>query len=217
MSLGDRVAKCMKEKGWSEGELSRLSGVNQPTIHRIITGQSRDPRQGNVEKIAKALRVSHEWLRSGKGDVKKLPELAPASAPQAHRLAPLINWVQAGAWTSIENSPINWDEVEKYPLFPGCSDSTFVLRVRGESMIDKYPQGALIYVDPEAAPKSGDDVVVYCSGSDDTGEATFKQYILEPGMGPMLKARNSLWSNPYVPLTADCRIIGVVKAYTVIA
>lgn len=45
----------------------------------------------------------------------------------------------------------------------------------------------LIYVDPDRAPVSGDDVVASITK---TGEATFKRYIEEPGSGKMLKAIN---------------------------
>lgn len=54
MSIGLRIEKLMAAKGWSEGELHRQSGVSQPTIHRIIKGESQSPRHQNIEKIAKA-------------------------------------------------------------------------------------------------------------------------------------------------------------------
>ena len=43
----------MLHSGMSEAELSRRSKVKQPTIHRIITGESKDPRRSNLEAIAK--------------------------------------------------------------------------------------------------------------------------------------------------------------------
>ncbi|GGL61678.1 transcriptional regulator [Pseudomonas brenneri] len=65
MKIGERLAAEMERLGLSEGELGRRSGVNQPTIHRIITGDSKNPRQDNVEKIAKALGVTSDWLWRG--------------------------------------------------------------------------------------------------------------------------------------------------------
>jgi phage repressor protein C with HTH and peptisase S24 domain len=70
MKIGDRLAAEMERQGMSEGELGRRSGVNQPTIHRIVTGESKNPRQDNVEKIAKALKVTSDWLWRG-GDREK--------------------------------------------------------------------------------------------------------------------------------------------------
>lgn len=40
----------------SENELSRRSKVSQPTIHRILTGESQDPRHETLTKIARVFR-----------------------------------------------------------------------------------------------------------------------------------------------------------------
>ncbi len=50
----DTIRKWMTARGWSEGELARRSGVPQPTIHRIITGESVSPRRDKIERIARA-------------------------------------------------------------------------------------------------------------------------------------------------------------------
>lgn len=70
----------MSRRGWSEGELSRRSGVHQPTIHRIITGESKNPRRENIQRLAKALGVPSEWLWTGDPGVKRL--VLPVSAPR---------------------------------------------------------------------------------------------------------------------------------------
>jgi len=51
MAIAERLRERMAAKGWSEGELSRRSGVPQPTIHRILTGESLSPRREIVEII----------------------------------------------------------------------------------------------------------------------------------------------------------------------
>jgi transcriptional regulator with XRE-family HTH domain len=63
-----RIADRMVELGLSQTELGRLSGVPQPTIHRIMTGESQSPRQKNIDKISKALGVSPGWLWTGKSE-----------------------------------------------------------------------------------------------------------------------------------------------------
>lgn len=63
--LGKKIKAAMEAAGIrSEGELARLAGVPQPTIHRIINGTSREPRRHNLEKIAEACRVPVEELLS---------------------------------------------------------------------------------------------------------------------------------------------------------
>jgi transcriptional regulator with XRE-family HTH domain len=59
---GNVVAAMMRAKGWSEGELSRRARIPQPTIHRIITGESKEPRRSNLERIARAFGCSIDDL-----------------------------------------------------------------------------------------------------------------------------------------------------------
>ena len=55
--LLDEVAKI------SENALSVETGVPQPTINRILSGKSRDPRDSTIEPIARYFRVSVEAMR----------------------------------------------------------------------------------------------------------------------------------------------------------
>ncbi|MDA8485870.1 XRE family transcriptional regulator [Pseudomonas resinovorans] len=67
MKIGERIEAEMKRRDWSEGELARRAGIPQPTVHRIIKGESKSPRQENIQAIAKAFGCSIEWLWSGVG------------------------------------------------------------------------------------------------------------------------------------------------------
>lgn len=130
-----------------------------------------------------------------------------APAPKMEGYVPVISWVQAGAWTEVCNVDFMSEEIVPRP--PACSDSTFALRVKGQSMAPRYEPGLIIYVDPEVVPFDGDDVVAMLT---DDNEATFKQYVEEPGGKKMLKARNPGWPEPWVPINGNCQIIGVVIA-----
>lgn len=90
MKIGDRVAAKMAEQGWSEGELSRRSKVPQPTVHRIITGESKSPRQSNIDSIAKALGVAVEFLWYG-GEAKSMPPAEVRSTVADYTAAALVD------------------------------------------------------------------------------------------------------------------------------
>lgn len=221
-SLGDRVASLMREKGWSEGELARRAGLKQPTVHRIIAGESKDPRHENVEKLAFTLGTTTEWLRKGEGKRDRISKPNSARgddsiepAPNMSGSVPLLSWVQAGAWMEVSSVIETLESAELYPAPPGCGPNTFALRVRGESMIEKYQPGAIIYVDPDIESRSGDDVIVQCE-QHGGAEATFKRLVVEPGERMMLKALNSAWRDQYMDFTPDCRIVGVVIAQMIV-
>lgn len=48
----DPVVNAERKESGNENELARVTGVKQPTIHRILTGESREPRRSTLEKLA---------------------------------------------------------------------------------------------------------------------------------------------------------------------
>lgn len=48
--------------GINPTQLSKQTGVNQSTIHRILAGESKDPRRSTVETLAAFLGVSYEQI-----------------------------------------------------------------------------------------------------------------------------------------------------------
>ncbi|MFV2944258.1 LexA family protein [Pseudomonas japonica] len=211
--IGSRVAKRLHELGMSGYELSRRSGVPQPTIHRILSGTSASPRQENVEKIAKVLGVTTEWL--WKGEARHLVTNGPAAnvepGPQVRGFVPLISWVQAGAWCEMQE-PLEIEGVESWlPCAVSHSSATFALRVRGLSMFNPHERrsfrdGDIIFVDPAKDFENGSLVVAKLA---DSKEATFKQLVIE-GERKFLKPLNPSWPDPIIELPDDATICGVV-------
>ena len=128
------------------------------------------------------------------------------TGPGARSLHPLISWVQAGAWTEVGGAFTAEDAEALLPCPVRCSDETFVLRVRGESMAPRFRDGDLIFVDPAVSPDHGRFVVVR---GEDSNEATFKQLIVE-GERKYLKALNPDWPKRIIESDAAAAICGVV-------
>lgn len=211
--IGNRVAKRMHELGLSGGELARRSGVPQPTIHRILSGTSVSPRQENVERIAKVLGVSTEWLWKGEGSNPPAtgPQANVEPGPKVRGFVPLISWVQAGAWCEMQE-PLELEDAEAWlPCAVSHSSGTFALRVRGLSMFNpherrSFREGDIIFVDPAKDYENGSLVIVKLASSK---EATFKQIVLE-GDRHFLKPLNPSWPDPIIELPNDAAICGVV-------
>ncbi|CAN7303429.1 helix-turn-helix transcriptional regulator [Cupriavidus necator] len=90
MGIATRLDRMMKErKVKGQSALSRLSGVPQPTIARVLKGTTDTPELGTVKKLAAALGVTATWLVEGPDDpVEYAGDIAPAahtpaSAPAA--------------------------------------------------------------------------------------------------------------------------------------
>jgi len=91
-SLSLRLIKARSAMGWSQQNLSEVSGVAAAQISRYEAGRS-SPRAEVVAKLAKALNVEFAWLAHGEGsvgapgDVPKYPSgvtIFPLDIPPEH-------------------------------------------------------------------------------------------------------------------------------------
>jgi len=63
MSLvGERIRALRQQKGWSKGHLAKLANIAPQTVMRIEDGETPQPTQHTVERIARALGVTHTHL-----------------------------------------------------------------------------------------------------------------------------------------------------------
>jgi len=62
-SLGARLRRKRREKGWTQEQLAIKAGTNQAVIQKIENGKSLRPRK--INEIAKVLEVNPAWLMFG--------------------------------------------------------------------------------------------------------------------------------------------------------
>jgi len=131
------------------------------------------------------------------------------------RKVPLISWVSAGEWVETVDS-YNVGDAEEMMFCPvNHSNSTFALRVEGDSMTNplpgqrSYPHGTIIYIDPSRHAELGDRVVAKL---EDDNKATFKILAEDAGQR-FLKPLNPQYRN--LEINGNCRIVGkVIGAFT---
>lgn len=100
-TLAERLQFAMDKMGKNQVELAALAGTSQVTISNILNGVTKSPRNGL--QIAKALKISPEWLLNGTGEIVQ---------PQIES-----NVTETGSFDLWDrNTPLNDDEVE-VPLF----------------------------------------------------------------------------------------------------
>jgi transcriptional regulator with XRE-family HTH domain len=66
-----RVAFYMERRGWNQSELARLSGVAQPSIWKILEGETARVSFTTLSKIAAAFGVHPGDLLAWDGEPKK--------------------------------------------------------------------------------------------------------------------------------------------------
>lgn len=62
MTFGEMLLKLMNEKGISQAELARRSGVSKQSITELVKGRSKEPTFSKAKAIADALGVSLEEM-----------------------------------------------------------------------------------------------------------------------------------------------------------
>jgi repressor LexA len=131
------------------------------------------------------------------------PQAAPAAAEDVHRL-PLVGEIAAGGPLLAEQNVEEYVAVPE-PLARGGEE--FLLRVRGDSMINAgILEGDVVVVRREQTARDG-EIVVALAGQDDTAdEATVKRFFREDGRVRLQPENDAL-----EPIYADhVQILGVV-------
>ena len=67
MSIGARIKGLRMDKGWTQSELAKYAGVSQPTVSSYENEPGLEHRAHILFKIAAALEVSPEYLKTGTG------------------------------------------------------------------------------------------------------------------------------------------------------
>jgi transcriptional regulator with XRE-family HTH domain len=62
LDISKQLARLMRERHLSQSALSRATGVPQPTINRILSEVTREPRRDSVVRIANYFGVTPESL-----------------------------------------------------------------------------------------------------------------------------------------------------------
>lgn len=215
--IGHRIRAAREEGGLTQAELGERLGVSHSVISDLERGIPKKIDLFDLEQIGEALgkplsyflgretdtdRIHAELQRAVKELDKtreRLREVVPYSGEWVW--LPLIGTVPAGY--------PEWQEEHEAEQFYPCSveqikerDGAFVLRVKGDSMVDRRIfDGDIIFVDAKRQPQPGDVVV---SRKDE--EVVLRIY-KEDAKGPYLQAGNERYP---VLRVKDARILGVV-------
>jgi len=61
-TLAERIQKAMDERGVTQADLARMTGMTTSNMAYIVNGKTKDPRLSSVMLIAEALGVSLNYL-----------------------------------------------------------------------------------------------------------------------------------------------------------
>lgn len=153
-TLSERLTSLMNEKGISQAELARLIGIKQPSVFKILSGETRNPK--NILEIATALNVDPHWLKTGEGDPDPSYRIVEVSEPQNPNTVRIdILDVEASAGNGAYLSPTEQGLLSQefdltfFRQQFGRADAKHLklITVKGDSMAPTLESGDLLYVD----------------------------------------------------------------------
>lgn len=207
-------AQRAEKSPWSQAFASKSLGFGQSAMNQYLNGKiPLNPDAAN--KFAKLIGCSVKdfsetiarEISAFAFDVDRPKmEANTEPGPEVRGYVPLLSDVQAGMFKEfIDNFHPGDGGIEPIPVVTvPVNRYTFALRVVGDSMEPRFPEGTLLIVEPEMEPNPGDFVIAK-NGSEET---TFKQ-LTKDGADWYLKPLNERY--PIKPLGRST-IIGVVRA-----
>lgn len=211
MSFGKRFREARLERGLSQESIGQL--FDPPLTRNTVSNWERGenlPEPDRLLTLARALRITVDYLLSGRGAKDSNLEIGP----EIRGRVPLISWVQAGTWSTVIDDAQPGVADEWVETTVPIHHHTFALRVRGDSMTNpagepSFPDGSVIVVEPDAVgelDKMLNQFVIVKRTSDD--EATFKQLVKDAGRY-YLKPLNPRY--PMIELREDDVFCAVVR------
>ncbi len=171
-TLAQRLKVIMDEQGISQNALARMVGVTQPSIKKIIDGDTLEPKK--ILEIANALGVSVEWLKTGKGEQPSFSQAVENDEDDAKhqlRVEVLDVYASAGNGSFLTGDlagdicAIEFENEYFMQSFQRANEKGLaIINVTGDSMEPTLQNGDLLYVDVRKNYYCGDGIYVFSLG-----------------------------------------------------
>jgi len=202
--IASLIKQLMNEKGITQTDLSKLTGITQSSISDYITGKY-NPKQDKIDLISKALgvRPSIFYGISSSYEIVNKNNVILADNPVRHRAykgLPIVGIIAAGTPILVEQN------IESYFKIDSSIKADFILKVKGDSMINiGIHTGDLAFINKQDMVEDGEIAAVLI---DD--EATLKRFYRQNGTVTLIAENSNI--PPRTFTTGDIHILGKLIA-----
>lgn len=166
--IAKRLKLLMKQhNNISATELARQTNIPQPTLHRLLSGDTVDPRVSTLNTVANFFGVSIDYF---------LSNTHPSAHTQNSTHIPLLSWKDVTGYSDVLKSinahslNINWIQTDA-----NVSTMAFALPSK-KSISVIFPIGSILIIDPNIEPSDGDLVLIIDTS---TQEPTLRELIID--------------------------------------
>ncbi|QZA80871.1 helix-turn-helix domain-containing protein [Deefgea piscis] len=78
--IGDRILKSRKTRKLTQVQLAEMIGIKQSSVSAWERGDA-DPSTDNLSSLAALLRISYEWLATGRGEMESSYQTVKVEEP----------------------------------------------------------------------------------------------------------------------------------------
>jgi transcriptional regulator with XRE-family HTH domain len=152
MSLAENLKKLIKRKHLNTLELSRLIGIGQPVIYRIMTGETEDPKISTVLALASYFGITVNQLIGH----ECFPQQSKSESKVDVFEIPLLNIDQIVNWPDIDLTENNAKVMTDYHP---ANKFFYAFKVKDDAMSPLFPKGTVLIIDGNKKPKNRSYVI----------------------------------------------------------
>lgn len=153
-NVGQRIFQARKRRKITRKEIADFLQVHETTIKRYEDGDTKKLPTDRLEKIAKYLNTSIDYLMGWDDE----------QSPQGIQI-PVLGTVAAGIPISAVEDILDYEEID--PSWKSQGEF-FALRIKGDSMQPKMDDGDVVIVRQQSDANNGDTVIALVNGDDAT-------------------------------------------------
>ncbi|MBI6549920.1 LexA family transcriptional regulator [Xenorhabdus sp. VLS] len=155
-------------------ELSKRIKMHQPTLHRMLTGEVKDPKYTTLKNIAEFFKISPIDLIECDLRVSQ-----PKTIVDVEGEPYSVNFkdvpVKRNAHLGDESYWAAGDITDGYIRWPTHDQDAYALKCTGNSMIPRIKEGEFVIIEPNHSYSPGDEVLLVT----DADEVMIKTFLFE--------------------------------------
>ena len=202
-SLAARLKSLRVKRGFTQEELSQVSGVSRASISQYELGLTLTMKSENCMALSNALQISPEELSTGRKSVTHAIQKSQVFFVPVIKVSEVTTSARGFADNAFE-------DYQHMPTTTKVSENSFAIEIMSDEMSgtsSPFHQGGYVIFDPNREPTHGDCVLV----SIDDGTPVFRQLQIS-GSTHYLKPLNPQY--PVIETSGDYHHHGTAVQFT---